>query len=153
MPYGPVASEIIADLHVEAACGTCAGRSPAMRKITYAAIPASELQANHRIDEHRAPMCVVGVDFISHVERQERVKATETGLELRTAENGNQRRMLEIPLLGDAESGSESDVGMHLASDAALEIERHVVVACDYRLELQERIDSRCGKGACAQCQ
>ncbi len=35
---------------------------------------------------------------------------------------------------------------MHLASDAALEIERHVVVACDYRLELQERIGSRCGK-------
>lgn len=112
-----------------------------MAEIADAEMPFVKLEANHRVDKHGTPRGLLRIDFVTYVETEEWIESAETSLKLATHEDRDKRAGFEIPALGDAETRTEANVGMHFAGDAALNVESGKTVACLNGLKLQEGLD------------
>ena len=110
-----------------------------MSQITYGDIPSAEIKTYHRIDEHGAPFCMPGIDLIADIKREEGIETCQPTLKLSAQEDRDERSGVEIPLLRDADTGTQTDVLMHLFGDTGLEIKCCKAVAYLDGLKLKER--------------
>lgn len=112
-----------------------------MAEIADAEMPFVKFEANHRIDKHSTPRGILRIDLITYVETEKWIERAETSLKLSTHKDRDKRAGFEIPALGNAETRTEANVGMHFAGDAALNVESSKTTPRLNGLKLQKGLD------------
>ena len=57
--------KVVSDFHVETTGASAVTLCPTMCEVTYAAIPASGFQTNHRVNQYCAMIGVLGIELIA----------------------------------------------------------------------------------------
>ena len=122
--------------------------SPAEGLITYPGINLTEVKTYHRVDKHRTPICVLSIDGIPEVEGEEWFETTHTATYIAPYEDRDKGTVVEIPLFGNTDTGTEADVLCHHLMDTTLNVEATGTSTGDDRLKLYKRSDGERG-GEC----